>query len=90
MFKCPYCTQPIKVKDLYRFDLTNKQKELYDRIVGSGIEGANINTIMSELDITSNTTLRTRVHGINKRIAPMYIIARGKSYRIERAEKEER
>lgn len=82
--KCPYCQHPIKDQDPYRFALSLKQRQLYDYILISGINGANNDTIMSDLDIMSYTTLRTRIHGINKRIAPLEIAARGKSYRIER------
>lgn len=84
--KCPYCQQSIKGLATFRFDLSHKQRQLFDHILASGIEGANNDTIMSELDIISQTTLRTRVHGINKRIAPLEITARGGSYRIERTE----
>lgn len=84
--RCPYCSHDMKVKDPHRFDLSPKQKQLFDFITAGGIEGANNDTIMSKLGIMSYTTLRTRIHGINKRIAPLEMVPRGGSYRLERKE----
>ena len=86
MYKCPYCGHDMKAKDPHRFDLSPKQKQLFDFITVGGIDGADNDTIMSKLGIKSYTTLRTRIHGINKRIAPLELTARGRSYRLEKPE----
>ena len=91
MKRCPYCNHEM-AEDPHRFDLSPKQKELFDFILNNGSKGANKNVIMSELSATyrSYTTLRTRIHGINKKIAPLEIVARGGNYRLEGSEKTKR
>ena len=83
MHLCPFCHGPVKSPPR-EYELTPKQKSVYDFIVSAGPEGVAVDRVMFELyPAKSNTTLRTAVHYINKAMKPLRIVRKNHRYNVQ-------
>lgn len=82
--KCPYCGSEVE-RSLNSYPLSVKQAKVFKMIVEAGQDGVSIADLRSSLFRgNSYITVRTSIHYINKKIAPLRILSNGKVYRINR------
>lgn len=80
---CPFCQSPVKAPPV-EFQMTAKQKVVYDYIVAAGPEGVAVDRVMLDLyPDRSETTLRTAMHYINKAMKPLRIIRRNGRFMVQ-------
>ena len=73
-----------------RYNLSTRQKAIFNEIIGGSRNGVSQEHLMSKFfKRRSDITLRTAVHQINKKIAPIFIESYDKVYRV-REETEEK
>lgn len=83
MHICPFCHSQVKSPP-QEYELTTKQKAVYDFIVAAGPEGIWVSEVMEALyPNKSNTSLRTAVHYINKAMKPLRIIRKNHRYTVQ-------
>lgn len=83
MNTCPFCKGPIEAPPP-EFQLTKRQREVYEYIVAAGPNGADVDHVMADLYSShSGTTLRTAVHYINRVMAPLKIVRKNHRYSVQ-------
>jgi hypothetical protein len=80
--KCPYCGGPMQNLEA-DYNLTTRQKAIFNEVMKSSRNGVSQEQLMSKFfKRKSDISLRTAVHNINKKIAPIFIESRDKLYRV--------
>jgi hypothetical protein len=65
------------------YNLTQRQAAIFNEIIGGSRNGVSQEHLMSKFfKRRSDITLRTAVHNINKKIAPIIIESHNKTYRV--------
>lgn len=78
--KCPYCGGKM-VRPSAPPYMGSQQTGLYERVVSAGPGGVLADKLMKDLFLNrSPNTLRSCVYRVNRKIAPMKIEGRNKSY----------
>jgi hypothetical protein len=68
------------------YNLTTRQKAIFNEVMKSSRNGVSQEQLMSKFfKRKSDISLRTAVHNINKKIAPIFIESRDKLYRVREA-----
>lgn len=82
--KCPYCGSEVE-RSLNSYPLSIKQAKVFKMIIEAGQDGVKLTDLRSSLfGRNSYITVRTSIHYINKKIAPLRIISNGKTVRLHR------
>lgn len=87
MSKCPYCGTFMEKKAQF-VPLSAKRKEVFDYVMGGGREGVKFSDLQKKLfpKTTSDVTIRTVIHYLNKKIHPSRIISKGGRLHLERVD----
>lgn len=87
MHLCPFCQSKVDAPPP-EFQLTDKQKKVYDAVVAAGPDGVTVEKLMLKLyPDKSQTSLRTAVHYINRKMAPLRIVRKNFRYSVQLLEK---
>lgn len=87
MHICPFCHSKTDAPPPC-FQLSVKQKQVYEFILAGGPEGVTVQSIMDELyPGKSYVSLRTALYYIRRSIAPIQIVSKGQRYSIQLMER---
>lgn len=82
--RCPYCGSAMD-RDINSYPLSIKQAKVFKAVLENGQAGISVQDLLRTIfKGRSDITIRTSIHNLNKKIAPMRLVLNGKVVRLHR------